>query len=56
MRNKIYSMARGRNVLRVVLQYVMFWPSLRNYVMIWLKYKPVKKKTEKKEKVVIIEE
>jgi hypothetical protein len=45
---------RRTGVFRVILNYVLLWPSLRNYVMLWFKYKP--KKKEKKEKIVIIED
>lgn len=39
---------------RVLLNYILLWPSLRNYIMLWCKYKP--KKKEKKERIVIIED
>ncbi len=46
---------KKRSAFRVALQYILLWPALRNYVMLWFKYKP-KKQKEKKEKVVIIKE
>lgn len=46
---------KGRSALRVFLQYIFLWPSLRTYFSIWFGYKHRDKK-KKKEKVVIIED
>ena len=39
---------------KIILQYVLLWPALRNYIM-WFKYFRHRKKGKKKEKVIIIE-
>lgn len=53
--NKKQPKKKRKGGWRVALQYILLWPALRNYVMLWFKYKP-KKEKEKKEKIVIIED
>jgi hypothetical protein len=45
---------RRVKIFRLLMQYVfIFWPTLRNSVLLWFQYKP-KKEKKKKEKIVII--